>query len=227
MKKIIYLSVFLLAFFVGFSFTTVPFEGKLTYDVSVTGATLPEQAKAMFAGSKITLYIKGMNARTEMEMAMQTTISIADNKEKTSVTLMDLMGHKFMIKSDHKKEAEKAPEVTVKELNETKTIAGYFCKKAEVFFKDKSGKEQSTFLFYSEEIANQMGNDKNNYFLQSIKGMPLEYEIHSTNGMVMKMTATSISKEEVPNSKFAIPEGYKETTQEDLKKEMMELMSPH
>jgi len=43
----------------------------------------------------------------------------------------------------------------------------------------------------------------------------------------MKMTAKTVSKEEVADSKFEIPAGYKETTTEDLQKEMMKMMQQH
>lgn len=229
MKKFLVFSLTLLTPFL-FSFTSSKpdFEGKLVYDITINSSNMPEQAKAMFDGSQVIIYVKGMMTRAEMNMAMQNTISISDRKANTSVTLMDIMGSKYMIKSDiNKKETEKAPEVTVKELNETKTIAGYLCKKAEILFKDKSGKEKSTIIFYSEEITNQMGYDKRNYFLKDIKGMPLEYEITTDNGMTMKMTAKTISKESIADSKFEIPTGYKETTAEDLQKDMMKMMQQH
>lgn len=227
MKKIFYsISAFaLLTLLVSFTGTDKSFEGKIVYEISMEGANLPPEAQAMFAGSEMTLYIKGQKTRSEMNMAFQNTISISDRKANTSVTLMDVMGNKYLIKNDVTKENEKTPEVTVKEMDETKTIAGYKCKRADLTFKDKNGKDQSSTVYYSEELVNLMGYDKRSYQFKSIKGMPLLYTVNTENGMTMKMEAKSVSKEAIPDNKFEIPTGYKETTMEELQKEMMKNMS--
>lgn len=54
--------------------------------------------------------------------------------------------------------------------------------------------------------------------------MPLEYESLADRGMKMKMTAKSITKESVSDSKFEIPSDYKEIKSDDIYKEMKELM---
>jgi hypothetical protein len=54
--------------------------------------------------------------------------------------------------------------------------------------------------------------------------MPLEFEINAQNGMKLKMSAKSVSKESVLASKFDIPNDYKETTMEDLQKDMQKMM---
>jgi hypothetical protein len=43
----------------------------------------------------------------------------------------------------------------------------------------------------------------------------------------MKMMAKSVSKESVPASKFDIPADYKETTMEDMQKDMQKMMQQH
>lgn len=224
MKKLLFLSSLAVAA-ISFSFTGPDFEGKIVYTMSVDNANMPPEAKAMMQGSEFTIYVKGTKSRTDMNMMMQNTTTINDSKTKTSVTLMEVMGNKYKIKNNESKnETEKMPDVTVKNLDETKTIAGYKCKKAEITFKDKTGKSVSSNIYYCEEITNSMGHDKRSYQFKDIKGMPLEYEINADNGMKMKMTAQSVSKESVPDSKFDIPSGYKETTVEEMQKEMMKMM---
>jgi GLPGLI family protein len=223
MRKFSALFIFI-ASAITFSFTTSDFEGKINFEISVSGGNMPPEAQAMFAGSELNVFIKGTKSRSEMTMGFQSTVNITDRKANTSVALMDVMGNKYMIKTDNSKDKEKMSDAVVKELDETKTIAGYKCKKAEITFKDKSGKEQTTTVFYSEDIANQMGFDKRNYQFKGIKGMPLEYEVKSENGMTMKMTAKSVTKENVSDDKFVIPSGYKETTMEEMQKEIMKKM---
>lgn len=201
------------------------FEGKIIYSIDFTGTNMPPQAKNMMAGSKATIYIKATKSRTEMSMGPQITTSIYDSKTNTSVTLMEMMGSKYKIKTDATKKDEKAPDMKVNVTSETKTIAGYVCKKAEVTIKDKSGSSHNTMIWFTEEISNRMNTaSENGLQFKDIKGMPLEYEVQAQNGMSMKMIATSVSKETVADSKFSIPDGYKETTIEEMQKDMMQKM---
>ena len=230
MKKLSLL-VLSLAAIVAFSFTnsTSDFEGKIVYTISVEDANLPPEAKAMFEGSEMTMYIKDTKSRSEMNMGFQNTTTISDGKTKTSVLLMEVMGNKYKIKNDEsaKKEDDKNPDVTVKYSDDTKEIAGYKCKKAEITFKDKSGAAQSTAVYYTEEISNHMGYDKKNSIFKDIKGMLLEFVVKMQNGGNMKMSAKSVSKETVSASKFDIPNDYKETTMEDMQKDMQKMMQQH
>lgn len=225
MKKIILFSISAVAI-IALSFTagTPAFEGKITYSVDFTDPNMPPEAKAMMAGSEYITYIKGMKARTEMNMGMQNTISIYDGEKKISVSLIDMMGNKYMIKNDGSKKDEKQSEMKVNVTSETKTIAGYTCKKAEVTMKDKEGNDQTSNIWFTEEIPNRMNvADKRYSQFRDITGMPLEYEMKTQRGGSVKMSATTVSKETVSDDKFDIPKGYKETTVEDMQKEMMQM----
>ncbi len=209
---------------IAFSFTgSSEFEGKITYEITMEGANLPPEAKGMFAGSELSVYMKGTKSRTDVSIAMQNNSTISDLKTGTSVILMEIMGNKYKIKSDPSKE-EKNTDVSVKYLDETKTVAGYKCKKAEITFKDETGNKQTSTIWYTEDILNHMGASTSNNQYKDIKGMPLEYEMNADRGTKMKMTAKTVSKETVPDSKFEIPADYKETTMEELQKEMIKMM---
>ena len=222
-KAILFLLIATSIVALSFTTSTPEFEGKISYEITVDAGNMPPEALAMFEGSQLNIYIKGTKSRSDVSMGFQNTSTISDMKTNTSVTLMDIMGNKYKIKSDPTKD-EKSADVSVKYLDATKEIAGYKCKRAEITFKDKSGNEQVTGIYYTEEIANYTGNDSRNSMFKNIKGMPLEYEMRAERGMKMKMTAKAISKEKVPDSKFDIPTDYKETTAEDLQKEMMKMM---
>lgn len=224
MKKLTFLflcAATILAFsFIG---TTAGFEGKVTYEISVDGGNMPPEAMAMFAGSELTIYVKGTKSRSDMTLGMQNTTTISEAKSGSSVTLMDVMGNKYKIKTEPGKD-EKAPDVTVKETSDTKTIAGYLCKRAELTFKDETGNTQVTNIWYTEDITNHMGNNAMSPQFKAIKGMPLEYEMNAERGMRMKMTAKTVSKETVDDKKFDISADYKETTMEDMQRDMMKMM---
>ncbi|MBI4931981.1 MAG: DUF4412 domain-containing protein [Bacteroidetes bacterium] len=227
MKKLSLLFFLFIASAIAFSFTrsTSDFEGKVVYSIDFVNSSMPAQAKSMMAGSTATIYIKGTKSRSDMNMGPQTTTSIYDSKTNTSVMLMEVMGSKYKIKTEPTKKEEKKPEVKVNVTSETKTIAGYSCKKAEVTVTDSKGTSHATNIWFTEEISNHMNSsNENGAQFKDIKGMPLEYEVQAQNGMSMKMTATSVSKETVADSKFEIPSDYKETTMEGMQKEMMQKM---
>jgi hypothetical protein len=228
MKKI---TLLLLSAFavIATSFTgTIPFEGKIVYSIDISGDKMPPEAKSMMAGSTSTVYIKGTKTRSDISMGPQTTSSIFDAQTHTSVMLMEMMGNKYKIKNDPAKKDEKKSDVKVNVTTETKTIAGFLCKKAEVTVTDQKGSSHMTNIWFTEQIANHMNtSDDRGAQFKDIKGMPLEYEVQSPNGMSMKMIATSVSKETVADSKFEIPADYKETTMEDMQKDMMKNMQQH
>lgn len=196
------------------------FEGIVVYTISFENSGLPPEAIAMLKGAESVVYIKGEKRRIDMNTAMQSTATIVDGKAKTVITAMDIMGQKYLIKmneSDLNKEKAEAPVTSIKYLDETKVIAGYKCKKAEVTMKMKEGKEQTFIVFYTDQIPT---SDTKNVF-EGLKGMPLEYSI-SQGGVNMTFSTKSIEKTPVPDSKFELDKaGYKETTLEELQKSMM------
>lgn len=225
-KSLLFLTAVLFTALTSFT-STSDFEGKIVYAVDLSGANMPPEIRSMFAGSKSIIYLKGTKSRTEMDMGMQKTISIYDAKTNTSVALMEVMGNKYKIKNQDKKD-EKKPEIKVNVTSLTKTIAGYICKKAEVTIKDDKGGSIVNHIWFTEAISNRMNiNSENGYQFKDIKGMPLEYEMKASNGMVLKMTATSIVKENVSDSWFEVPAGYTEVTPEEMQRDMMKKMSGH
>ncbi|MFY9308784.1 MAG: DUF4412 domain-containing protein [Bacteroidia bacterium] len=192
------------------------FEGVVKYTVSFEDSQLPPEATAMFKNAQLVVSITPEKQRTDVDMVLQSTSSIIDLKKKQIYTLMDVAGKKYIIKNteaEAKRESEKAPQPEIKYLDETKEIAGYKCKKAEVTI---DGSEMKMVVYYTNEIQN---NDLQPVY-KGLKGFPLEY---STNmgGMQIKFIAKSISKEKVPDSVFEIPKGYIETTAEDLQRELL------
>jgi len=110
-------------------------------------------------------------------------------------------------------DAQGEPEITY--LEDTKEIAGYECKKAEVTM---DGMETPAIFYYTEKIQaiGLRGMEK-----LTLKGMPLEYTI-SAQGLTMTMTAKEIKKEPVSDSSFEIPDGYTEVPEQ-----MKQMMGKH
>lgn len=222
MKKVMLaISLFLMCTINVNAQTKSNFEGVVTYSISFEGAGLPPEAMAMFKGSETVTYIKPDKLRVDMTMPMQSSSFITDNKNKNYVSLMDIMGKKYLIKMNGPDlKNDSAPETIIKYTGETKTIAGYKCKKAEITGKEIKG--NAVEVFYTEEI---LTNEIKPVY-EGLKGFPMEYSINQ-GGMKMKLTAKTVSKEKVPDSKFEIPkEGYIVTTLEELQNTMMKQMGP-
>ena len=197
------------------------FEGVVKFALSFEGSGLPPQALEMLKGAEATTYIKGDQRRMDLNMAIQSTTAITDPKTKTVVTLIDMMGMKYLIRlteADLKKDEASAPELTIKYLDETKDIAGYKCKKAEITTKTKEGKTDVVNVYYTEEIP--ASDVKAPY--KGLKGFPMEYQV-TQSGVKMTFTTKSVSKEAVADSKFEIPTGYTEISMDDFQKNMMKM----
>ena len=197
------------------------FQGVITFSLSFENSGLPPEALAMFQNSEAVTYIKGDKARMDMNMSIQSSSFIIDNTNKTMVTLMDIMGQKFLIRMNQeevKKEQEKSPEISIKYTDETKEIAGYTCKKAEV---TTNGSKVN--VYYTDEIP---AIDTKAIY-KGLKGFPMEYSVKQ-GGIEIKFVVTHVAKENVANDKFEIPkEGYTETTIEGLQKSLMQQGATH
>lgn len=195
-----------------FAFAQVPFEGSVVYSMEIEGMEMDPTTQSMLGTMETKIFVKGDKSRTEVNMAMAKNITIADSKKKTATVLMDVMGMKYALKvgsEDMAREEEASKDIKINYIDETKEIAGYKCKKAQI-----TNKENITVnVFYSEEIA---GGSYDNKF-KGLKGFPMEYEMNQ-NGMKMLITANEVRKEKVDDKIFEIPEGYKETTKEELQK---------
>jgi GLPGLI family protein len=198
--------------------TKSAFQGVITFSLSFDNSGLPPEALAMFKNSEAVTYIKGDKTRMDMNMSIQSSSFIIDNANKTIVSLMDIMGQKFLIRMNQeevKKEQEKSPETTIKYTNETKEIAGYKCKKAEITVNGSVAN-----VYYTDEIP----TTDTKVIYKGLKGFPMEYSVKQ-GGVEIKFVVTRVSKEDIADDKFEIPkEGYTETTIDGLQKALMSSM---
>jgi GLPGLI family protein len=187
------------------------FEGKLTFGIDYE---LPEamEAQRSMLPSEMIIYIAKGHVRIEQKTMMGDQNVITDTKAKKTVLLMNMMGKKMAITMTDDGKEKPTPKIIYSK--ETKTIAGYECKKATYITKDEAGEDQELEVFYTEEIPSE-ANDK----LPGLKGYPLEYAINA-QGMLMTLAAKSVSKEKVSKKLFQIPEGYEEMSMEDFMKSM-------
>lgn len=198
-------------------------EGSITYAMTFEG--LPPEQAAMLGDMETKVTFKNGKSLTEMTSMMFTNQTIIDEKGMTM--LMEQMGNKFAVKQtkeEMEKEAakskDKPADPKIEYINETKTIAGYECKKAIVTVFGKDNKEEKTEVWYCDkfENPNKEGKGRGQMIMKGLNGVPFEYSGGGQGGMKIKMVAKEVSTGSVPDSKFELStEGYKMMTMEELK----------
>ena len=204
MKRLLLISIFALSYSIS---SAQEFEGIIKFSISYE--SLPaemSEAVAMLPKEQI-FYIKKSKSKFVQNSSMSNTTVISDSDENTSIVLMEAMGQKYKMTmtSEEVEEMEKetVDEIEIEYINESRTIAGYTCKKAVV---KMEGMDEEAVFYYTEEIAPLKLSGMEGLHL---KGLPLEYII-SMEGMKMVMKATSVEKTTVADNTFDVPEGYTE-----------------
>jgi GLPGLI family protein len=193
-----------------------PFSGVITYEITYPGSEL-DPATAGQLPTAMTIYVSPEKRKQTMTTSMMTQSTIVDNKEKKMVMLLDVMGQKMAIRSSQEeisKKIEEKGKPKIKVTEETKEIAGYKCRKAEVTADDS---ETPGIYWFTDEINGDYSNWEQG--MDEIKGMLMEYQV-TTNNITMKMTAKTIEKKKVKDTEFMVPSDYKEMTADELKKLM-------
>lgn len=195
------------------------FEGKVTFK-----ATAGKESFDMIQS------IKGDLMRNESSNAQGMGYAIMDMKKQELITVMDQM--KMYMKMDLNKIAEKAgggDEAKVEKTSETEKIAGYTATKYLV-----TSKDGVTEVWLTEGLggfAMSSGNPmagKNSgppAWVRAFAGkelFPLRTVTKDKKGKeTFRMEATAIEKGKLPDTLFAIPEGYSEFSMGNMMKGMI------
>ena len=188
------------------------FEGRIVYSITYPKLDNPEMLGML--PKETTIYMKGDMTRVEANSGMGVkNITIANAKEKKATVLMDMLGQKFQMESSEADSDNENPykDAKITITDETKMIAGYKCAKATVEVKD-NGKVD---VYFTKDLGVNSKNASGPF--KQIDGAVLEYSM-TQQGMEMKFSASTVSKEKVADSKFIIPEGYKKVTRDELMK---------
>ncbi|RXK81340.1 hypothetical protein [Filimonas effusa] len=172
----------------------------VSFDVIIDGASKSPSTK--------TLYIRGVETRTDLVNSNFVQTTFYNSKTETAVILREIGGNKYMttLSAEQWKAQNKRYEgMEVVLTDESKTILGYYCKKAQLKLKDGS----TLNVYYATGITPSAS--ENNYQFKGVPGFPLEYETAGENGKGnVKFTATRINLNPVPASRFEIPQsGYR------------------
>lgn len=206
MKKKLLLFFALVSYIISFAQQRIMSEGSITYNLSVvTGSKEPEIGD-IFDGALLNVYMKGNTVLSEMKSVLRNQSIIYNEKSDTAVILRESGDQKFIINlnsADWQHYNRKYEGITYSYTEETKTVAGYSCKKAIGKLKDGI-----TFtVFYTPSIIASAKNY--DYQFKDLPGLALEYEVQNGN-LKVKYSASKVSFTPVPQFKFDIPKsGYR------------------
>ena len=211
MKNITILILFILISNVFFS---QKFQGTITYSIDYDLPEIMEPQRSMLP-SEMKTYCKKSSSRVEQKTAMGDQIVISNINTGESTLLMNMMGQKMAIEigNQDKDENESTPNIVY--LEDSKTIAGYLCKKATyTVFIEEQQDSMTMDLYYTSEIPSIYNAQFN-----QLNGLPLEYTIN-TQGMSMTFEAINVELNKQSKSLFEIPKEYEIISLEAFKKMM-------
>ncbi|MBV7533592.1 hypothetical protein [Chitinophaga sp. sic0106] len=188
-------------------------DAKITYRMDLP----PEMAQtdAMLQNSSLTIYMRSYLSRVEINFNIVNYVYLINSRERTMTTLIDQHGSRYLIRNSKEqfdKDMKQYEGTKFADQAEKKEIAGYTCKKALATMPD--GK--TYVLYYTPDLVPE--NRLYNQRFTNLKGLVLEYEIHTKTGSTITVTATKVELIPVPASYFDVPRsGYKEVSQQELK----------
>lgn len=203
--------------FISTIITAQGFEGQIQYKISYKDLPAEMAQFESMLPTEATTTIKGDLFKMEQPLGMGgKQVTIMDNKEQSGVLLMDMMGKKnaIIMTPEKRKEMEGSEEdVDITYLSETKSIAGYNCKKA--IIKAKGSEDASMEVYYTEDLKGATHHQT-----KGLKGFPLQYSVNSGMFTVI-MTADKVSKGKVSDDEFSVPPGYESISFDQFQKSMM------
>lgn len=114
---------------------------------------------------------------------------------------------------------DEMPDFKLKDSDSTKTIAGYLCKRKDVFVGDSA--KAAFSIYYTDQIELENPNCNNPF--KMVDGVLLEFQM-SFQKIPMKLTAKKVTKEEIPDDEFNIPEGFSKVPMEKMQETISNLM---
>lgn len=159
-----------------------------------------------------TTYFKNDKSRSEMSNPMTgTTVFIADNATKKSLTLMDnaMVGKKYM-ENNLTPSEEDLKGISIEKTNETKTILGYECDKYNVTM-NKDGADVKMVIYATDKL--KAVTQQTTAFGKEFTGFPMLMDLAvQQQGITMNLVieVTEVKAENVADDKFdmTVPEGY-------------------
>ena len=198
-------------------------EGIITYDISYP-RPIEDKWMEKLMPKEMEMQFKNNNINTELSFGLgMIKIGYITNTEDKKLHQMLKFMRKRNVSHRNAEEVEEllsqVPNHKIELLADTKTIAGFLCHKAVV--KVESTSDPYIYdLWYTKEIKIK----EPNWFTQfkSIPGVLMEYRLEKFN-VIMHFTAIDVENSKINDTKFEIPEKYKEISVDAMEKTFEEL----
>lgn len=197
------------------TFAQKPFAGTITFAWSAEGTDDPNIA-AQLAELSQEVILLGNNTKTVLNQMGVGIINITNGDYKLVTTVIDIPGYgKYYVEQDET-EVKKRFETTKMDFNyteETKTIAGYNCKKVVIKTTDlETDEEDEIVLWVTSDLMT--GDYVNFSTYPGLKGYPLSIEVKKEMDgqeitLVQKATAVTPSKK-IKSTEFLRPSDAKD-----------------
>jgi len=187
-------------------------EGSIVYDVSVQTGTIDPRIADVFDGATALLMVKGSHSRSELKIAIGSTVTLYDSRTGNGAVMREFGAQKLLIRLNRQNWADKNRKyegITFSGTGVTKKIAGFNCEQALATLADGS----NFTVFYTTEI--RMENKDFDAQFRSLRGVPLEFE-STVSGIKVRYTASTVSFDPIPIQRFEVPtSGYREMSYEE------------
>ena len=191
-------------------------EGKVLYDLKISGKDMDPMAVMMMAGSTLEMSFKGDYTRAVMKMSLMKTTAIVNSKEQKGIMLMDMLGKKMAMEMSDEQFGQakgNSGSIKIEKAEGSKKIAGHACNLAYAI--DSTGERYE--IWYCPYLNVGQAAAAAGFGYEGIEGLPLEMDF-SRDGMKMRMIAksVSVSKQDAALFKLDIPSGYDMMTEKEL-----------
>ncbi|NLN72720.1 MAG: hypothetical protein GX140_00580 [Bacteroidales bacterium] len=195
------------------------FTGHIDFELKYEGLD-PAQETQM--PKTISMVFKDHKSKTVLDLGMYAMNTITDGDNEFILIYLDIMGQKYaykQLKSEIDEKTKDADKPDVKLIDETKQIAGYACKKAEITSVDEETLESiTTTIWYTQELnISPKATFSSN--IEGIDGFAMETETILGEGVKQVMTASNVKvvkPNKVKITEFLMPADAKEMTLEEF-----------
>jgi hypothetical protein len=174
---------------------------------SIPTNLLPKKATLKFKGNKSITSIEGF-------MGMFCFSNICDFKKYTNTMILKVMDNKYYYPGSKYEPPfffDALTEINLEFKNETKTIAGFFCKKAIVSYKNNS---RAPFeIYYTNQLKIKNPNKSNPF--DQVDGLLVEFNI-VLNNIEMHLIANKYKNENISDELFKIPKEYRKVSKQKI-----------
>lgn len=196
-------------------------EGTVEYDIEYLQdekdnpliSLLPTTMTFKFKDSKSIQKIEGWMGIFQMA-------GIADRDNNSRQAILKIMNEKYVYQTTMDGPNfgfDEMPDFKLKPSDSTKTIAGYLCKRYDVLVNDTV----KFSLFYTDEI--ELKNPNCNNPFKMVDGVLLEFQM-AFQKIPMHLVAKKITKEEINDDEFNVPEGFVKVPKEKMQETISNLM---